>query len=111
MKISSNHLSQNYRFTIETDNPSDLNQLNALRNNVSEYNKVIRKTNKQRLWLGYGKPESQKRVVIRGRKPLSKGTVTSFFGGTKHNASYDFSGNVYGGIYNATVWDIYVYDR
>jgi hypothetical protein len=111
MKIATNHLSPNYRFTMETGNPSDLNELKALRKNTSEYNRMVRRTNALRLTLGYSQPESQKRVVIRGRKPLSKGTVTNMFCGTRHNASYDFGGNVYGGIYNATVWDIYVYDR
>ena len=110
MKIATNHLSQDYRFTMEVGNPSELNELKTLRNNISKYNKVIRDKNVLRRLNGYGMIEKQKRVVIRGRKPLSKGTVTNMFG-TRHNASYDFGGNVYGGIYNATVWDIYVYDR
>ena len=43
----------------------------------------------------------KKRVVLRGRKPIWK----------IDNKSYDWGGNIVGGIRNASVVDVYIYDR
>jgi hypothetical protein len=53
----------------------------------------------------------KKRVVIRGRKPAVKKIVHNFWTGKCSLRGYDWAGNVIGGIKNATMWDIYVYDR
>ena len=55
--------------------------------------------------------KSKKRVVLRGRKPLIKKTVTSFRTGKTSVRSYDFGGNCVGGIKNASKYDIYIYSR
>lgn len=44
--------------------------------------------------------DKKKRVVLRGRKPISKGRY-----------AYDRGGNIIGGIRNASKLDVYIYDR
>lgn len=43
----------------------------------------------------------KKRVVLRGRKPFKR----------IDNKAYDWGGNIVGGIRNASVVDVYIYDR
>ena len=55
----------------------------------------------------------KKRVVVRGRKPAVKMQAA---GGYIHRpskglVSYDWAGNIVGGIANATKLDVYIYDR
>jgi len=52
------------------------------------------------------------RVVVRGRKPVKKAIVQSMYcGGSGNPVSYDYSGNIVGGLKNATVFDVYFYTR
>ena len=44
--------------------------------------------------------QNKKRVVLRGRKPISK----IYY-------SYDRGGNIVGGLRNASKLDVYIYDR
>ncbi len=56
----------------------------------------------------------KKRVVLRGRKPEVKMEIKRNFwtGETrKGSVSYDWAGNIVGGIKNATKIDVYIYDR
>jgi len=59
--------------------------LRLIRQEIARDNEVLRK---------YG--HTEKRVVVRGRKPKT---------------GYDWAGNVIGGLANATEFDVYVYDR
>lgn len=70
---------------------------------------VIRKTVK----VSNDRMPNKKRVVIRGRKPAVKMQAA---GGYIHRpskglVSYDWAGNIVGGIANATKLDVYIYDR
>lgn len=44
--------------------------------------------------------QDKKRVVLRGRKPIHK-----------IHYSYDWAGNIVGGIQNASKLDVYIYDK
>ena len=80
--VKDDHLSPNYKFTVYE---RDSFYLRLLRSEIARDNEVLRK---------YG--HTQKRVVVRGRRP---------------NTGYDYSGNVIGGLESATEFDVYVYDR
>ena len=68
---------------------------------------VIRKTVK----ISNNRIPNKKRVVIRGRKPVVKATCVDRWTGKTGTYSYDFGGNIVGGISNATRLDVYIYDR
>lgn len=80
--VKVNHKSDSYRFTTTDRNSM---YLRLLRQEIARDNEVLRK---------YG--HTQKRVVVRGRRPTT---------------GYDYSGNVIGGLATATEFDVYVYDR
>lgn len=84
--------STSYVCTLDVNSVSDMETLQAIR-------KTVRVSN-------YRSP-AKKRVVIRGRKPATKMTVC----GKVNPVSYDWGGNIVGGIANATKYDVYVYDR
>lgn len=87
-----NHKSTSYVCTLDANSASDMETLQVIR-------KTVKVTNH---WS-----KNKKRVVIRGRKPAMKMTVT----GKNSPVSYDLGGNIVGGIANATKYDVYVYDR
>lgn len=78
--------SKSYVGTIVPSNYRDQEKLIGIKAAVS----VINSTNTEK-----------KRVVLRGRKPIWK----------IDNKSYDWGGNIVGGIRNASVIDVYIYDR
>jgi len=80
--VKVDHHSPRYRFTT-TDRNSFY--LRLFRQEIARDNEVLRK---------YG--HTQKRVVVRGRRPTT---------------GYDWAGNVIGGLAAATEFDVYVYDR
>lgn len=84
--------STSYVCTLDVNSVSDMETLQAIRKTVSVSN--------------YRSP-AKKRVVIRGRNPATKMTVC----GKVNPVSYDWGGNIVGGIANATKYDVYVYDR
>jgi len=49
------------------------------------------------------------RVCLRGRKAKTKMNVRNYWTGKIHNLSYNFGGNVVGGLDNAKEFDVYVY--
>ena len=54
---------------------------------------------------------NKKRVVLRGRKPIEKQTIFLRSQNRTLNRSYDWAGNIVGGLANATKLDVYIYDR
>jgi len=62
--------------------------------------------------INYRNP-NKKRVVLRGRKPAVKMIVQNHWihKATPNPVSYNWAGNIVGGIKNATKIDVYVYDR
>ena len=78
--------SKNYVMTVAVESVNDCMALDMIKKAVKIANEGS--TNK-------------KRVVLRGRRPIEKT-------GTK---SYDWAGNIVGGIYNASEIDVYIYDR
>tara|TARA_R110002096_G_scaffold69149_1_gene166346 strand:- start:22797 stop:23069 length:273 start_codon:yes stop_codon:yes gene_type:complete len=83
--------SKAYVFSMNPNDTLDRQSLKLFKEMVYSANKDIPKANR--------KPQ---RVEIRGRSPkmLSPG-----------ENQYSRGGNVKGGIYNASRWDIYLYDR
>lgn len=78
--------SESYLTTLDTQSVYDMSTLNIIKN-------AIRASNKG--------SKFKKRVVLRGRKPEVK----------INGKSYDWGGNIVGGISNATKLDVYIYDR
>jgi hypothetical protein len=91
--------STSYVATLDVNSVSDMENLVMIK-------KVVKSIN-------YRNP-NKKRVVLRGRKPEVKMEIKPNFwtGETcKSPVSYDWAGNIVGGIKNATKIDVYVYDR
>lgn len=78
--------STSYVTTLDVNSAYDMSTLNIIK-------KAIYASNQ------YSK--FKKRVVVRGRKPAVK----------INGKSYDWGGNIVGGISNATKLDVYIYDR
>ena len=59
------------------------------------------------------KNPKKRRVVLRGRKPEVKAQVPNgwIHKGSCGLVSYNRFGNIVGGIKNATMYDVYIYDR
>ena len=86
MYIKPNRKSNDYIGTFVTSDKADMEKLSELRKSVAYSNKT--------------RP-SLKRVVARGRKPIEK----------LGSRSFDWGGNIVGGIANAGELDVYIYDR
>lgn len=83
--------------TFERDNPNDMAQLQMVKDMVSRFNG----------WLKQSGSNQRYRVEMRGRKPYKKmKTPTS-----KGEVSYNYWGNVVGGINNASVLKVFIYRR
>ncbi len=94
--------SDSYIGTFDVGSVTDMQQLADLRSMVRNLNKMLkRKTGKTF------------RVVVRGRKPAVKMSVGRgyFTPASRGLVSYDFGGNIVGGIANATRLDAYLYER
>jgi hypothetical protein len=88
--------STSYVFTADINSADDMLKIEDLR-------KLVKITNRGQ--------NVKKRVVLRGRKPLVKKEVYNMWTGERATRSYDFGGNIVGGIANATKLDVYIYDR
>ena len=92
--------STSYRFTADILSAADMIQIGELKKNISALNKI----SKQKY-----------RVVLRGRKPLQRQVVSIappiYRNSQMRERSYDYFGNVVGGLANASQIDVYVYER
>ena len=89
--------STSYVTTLDVNSSFDMAVLQSIKKAVSVMN--------------YRNP-NKKRVVLRGRKPMEKRNLTLSNGTVLRTMrSYDFGGNIVGGIKNATKLDVYIYDR
>ena len=91
-----NRKSSSYVCTLDVYSVADMLDLALIRKTVSVSNKLTKNKN---------------RVVVRGRKPVVKMHYNGTYNSTKGPVSYDFGGNIVGGLANATVYDVYIYDR
>jgi hypothetical protein len=84
--------------TVDVNSAIDMEQLDIIK-------KAVAITNKNRT--------NKKRVVLRGRKPLVKMPTPGgyFHKGSFRPVSYDWAGNIVGGLKNATKLDVYIYRR
>lgn len=77
--------------------------------NLKKAIKAVNETNKMM------KNDQRFRVVLRGRKPIEKQVINTMPWGTglrkESKVSYDYFGNIVGGIANASKYDVYVYTR
>ena len=92
--------STSYIGTFHVGNPDDAVELDMVKSMVKWFNKSTHKKHKVRLCL-------------RGRKPKTKMNYPGgyFLAKSKGPVSYNPSGNIMGGIKNATVLDAYIYRR
>ena len=88
--------STSYIFTADINSASDMLQIEELRKAIKSLNTIS---------------DKKKRVVLRGRKPLVKMDKYNPYTGKMSKLSYDWAGNIVGGIANATKIDVYVYNR
>ena len=90
--------SQSYVCTVDVKSVNDMEKLQAIKDTVSAMNRMT---------------ATKKRVVIRGRKPIVKmeNPGGMFYPGSKGFVGFDRGGNIMGGIKNASMLDVYVYDR
>jgi hypothetical protein len=89
--------STSYVTTLDVNSACDMEELVLIKNLV----KAINNRN----------PATKQRVVLRGRKPIAKQTIFLRWQNRMSTRSYDWAGNIVGGIKNATKIDVYVYDR
>jgi len=95
------YLTDAYIGTFERDNQTDMEQLDMVKHMVSRFNS----------WLKESGSDYRYRVCVRGRKPYKKMKVNDVFYKSKGEVSYNYFGNVVGGIENASVLKAYVYRR
>ena len=111
--IINKRTSQSYLGTFDVGSVADMQQLEDLRGMVKTINKVVSKSAKSNI---------KHRIVVRGRKPVVKmitkaGYATPPSHGvtqwspSRGPVSYDWGGNIVGGIKNATILDAYLYRR
>ena len=86
--------SNNYVTTLDPMSANDMETLNLLR-------KTVRMTNNIQ--------EKKLRLVVRGRRPIVKEEVHNIYSGKTRTLSYDWCGNVVGGLANASQYDVYIY--
>ncbi len=99
--------SKDYLGSIYAADAAGMLQLEDLRRMVKNLNTDLRK---------FGAIDTkgnaiQFRVRVCGREPIETGTATHWLLGKADNRSYDFGGNVIGGIANAKRLDVYLYRR
>ena len=100
-----NRTSTSYLCTLDVNSASDMADLALIRKTVRISNKII----KSRTLMN--NVHIQQRVVVRGRKPVIKMKVNGMYTRSKGPVSYDQGGNIVGGLANATMLDVYIYDR
>ena len=90
--------SKSYIMTVDVNSVTDIQQLDIIK-------KAVAIANQNRT--------DKKRVVLRGRKPLVKMPTPGgyFYPGSIRPVSYDWAGNIVGGLKNATKLDVYIYRR
>jgi preprotein translocase subunit Sss1 len=96
----SKRYSTSYVFTADVNSKKDMDKISDIRATIKDYNVDAKRSNLK-----------AKRVVLRGRKPAKKEFVRNFWTGESGVRSYDWAGNIVGGIKNATMIDVYIYDR
>lgn len=84
-----------YVGTYDTSNKSDMDKLSELRKSVALLNKTDAFGTHR-----YTGTFRKMRVCARGRKPI-----------IKSGPSYDWGGNIVGGLSNAGEFDVYIYER
>jgi len=96
--------SSNYIGTFDVKSVADMQQLEDLRAMVKTINKLVSKSEKSSI---------KHRIVVRGRKPEVKMPTRAGFvtPPSRGLVSYDWAGNIVGGIKNATILDAYLYRR
>jgi hypothetical protein len=90
--------------TFEVDSEKDMKELQMVKEMVSRFNS----------WLKESNVNKRYRVVIRGRKPYKKMKATHphySWCNSKGEVSYDYFGNIVGGIRNASVLKAFIYER
>lgn len=88
-------ISNSYVTTLDPMSANDMQTLKMLRKTVSMMNKL------------HG--NKAQRVVVRGRRPIEKQEVHNIYTGKTSTLSYDWCGNVVGGLANASQYDVYIY--
>jgi hypothetical protein len=85
---------------LDVQSVNDMEKLQVIKDSIRTTNQVASISRKLR-------------VVIRGRKPFVKMLISGghYYSGSTRPVSYDRFGNIVGGIANASMIDVYLYDR
>jgi len=87
-------ISDSYVTTLDPMSVNDMQMLDIVKKTVKKSNLYTTKKH---------------RVVVRGRRPIAKKEVHNIYTGKTRTLSYDYCGNVVGGLANASRYDVYVY--
>jgi hypothetical protein len=92
------HNSKSFVGTFDPLSVADMQQLATIKKSVAITNKFSR---------------IKHRVVLRGRAPIKKMYCPNSYyrRGSTRPVSYDWGGNIIGGIENASKYDVYIYER
>jgi hypothetical protein len=96
--------SDSYVGTFSIECADDMLQLEELKAMVRNMNTMLKDS-------GFG--QYQYRVCLRGRKPIKKEVCPPgyYTPGSRGPVSYNYFGNIVGGIANASKYDAYIYRR
>ena len=102
MTTINNRESDCYLGTFDVSSTKDMEQLSYLRDMVRNMNKMFKRETGKTF-----------RICVRGRKPIVKIKLASGYitPASKGPVSFDYSGNIVGGLANATRLDAYIYTR
>jgi hypothetical protein len=94
--------SDSYLGTFDVSSEKDMEQLAYLRDMVRSMNKMLKRETGKTF-----------RICVRGRAPKAKMVAKDgyFFVASRKPVSYNFGGNIVGGLANATKLDAYIYTR
>jgi hypothetical protein len=93
---TTNRKSSQYVFTADVNSATDMKRIQHVRDQVKQDN------------IG---SDTKMRVCLRGRKPQVKQELYNMWTEESVIRSYDWSGNIVGGLANATKIDVYIYER
>lgn len=91
----------NYIASYDPQSVNDMQMLAEARKLVSGMNRLLKADGHKH----------QYRLVLRGRKPIQKSTISNWRTGKTTVSGYDWAGNIVGGLANATKYDAYIYRR
>ena len=93
-----NRKSKSFVCRLDVQSATDMEKLQVIKSSVGAMNQFVSR---------------KLRVVVRGRKPFVKMKTSGghYYSGSISPVAYDTFGNIVGGITNASMIDVYLYNR